>query len=373
MFGARALHKGESKVPMNEAHKWAGNAREADVSAQAIKAMQKQLLDLVDIVERNPGGIFLHHEGRVLYANRTMARFLGLGESETLENRLVSTFIMPGDLSIWEAACEADGTGERRAELRLIGDHDRTTTVELSQISGMHFAGKDASVVVAHDISAQRELEHELVQVTAREQERFARDLHDGLGQLLAAITFKCQALKQSMADQAPDLVARLENIHDLVEEAANQTHAIAHGLDPVELEFGSLVSALEELAQQTASTYGITCQFTGEDPTAFVADKLVTTQFYRIAQDAVKNAVSHGQAQMVALVLDAQGERLTLSVHSTGALRTSSADSCSPGSGIRNMRHRARLIGASLDLTIAPCGDALVKCSLPFGENARG
>jgi signal transduction histidine kinase len=140
------------------------------------------------------------------------------------------------------------------------------------------------------------------------------------------------------------------------------KVRALSRGLIPVEVDARGLMSALADLAARASELGGPVCEFQCERP-APVEDNRTATQLYRIAQEAVGNALRHAGAQHIWIVLEAQPGSITLIVRDDGV--GIDAGNGGRGMGLRIMRYRAETIGASLQIHSTPAGGAEVRCSI--------
>lgn len=204
------------------------------------------------------------------------------------------------------------------------------------------------------EITERRRLETEIIHVSEEEQKRIGQELHDGLGQHLTGIAFLAKALEQKLATM--DLNEKLDatQIVQLVNQSISRTRALARGLFPVELESNGLMAALEQLAVNIHTLYGIPCTFQCEEP-VLVYDNVVGINLYRIAQEAAGNAVKHGQTQHILIELKNTGKKVYLAVTDDGGGYDPAAWENSSGMGIHIMQYRAKMIGSSLEIHKAP------------------
>ncbi len=202
---------------------------------------------------------------------------------------------------------------------------------------------------IARDITERRRLEREILEISTREQRRIGHDLHDGVCQQLAAITYLVDILGDRLQEAAAPEAAEAERIGNLINETNAQARSVARGLFPVRLEEHGLVLALEELAASASSRYRITCRFACESAPLKV-DSELELHLYYIVQEALLNAVNHGKASTVMVTLAPDADRFKLAVQDNGAGFNYSGQNRS-GMGIRIMRYRAKVIGATLDL----------------------
>ena len=210
------------------------------------------------------------------------------------------------------------------------------------------------------------EFEEHLLTIAEQIQRRFAQDLHDDLGQELTGLALEMEALAdllESSATPAGDLARTLTVT---VERIRRKTRALSHGLLPVELEAGRLAEGLEKLVAATAASSRIRCMFTCAHPD-IVRDSRIALHLYRIAQEALTNAVRHSGARQIEVILEEHNREIVLSIHDDGRGMSDAARQ-SDGMGLRTMRYRAGLIGAKLEVGPGNHGGTEVCCHLPNG-----
>ena len=209
---------------------------------------------------------------------------------------------------------------------------------------------------------AQVELTQIMLNVSKREQRRIGEDLHDGLGQQLAAIELMCSSLQNDIPASLPDLKGRMAQMTQFLREAIQQVRMLSHDLIEFRLTTHGLPDALAKLAQNISSLGGAQCRFVCPAPVSF-NDTAIATQLYHIAQEAVHNAVKHAQASLVTILLTQQNET-SLQVSDDGkglpCLMPPNA-----GMGLQVMKHRANIIGARLKLESSPGHGVIVTCAL--------
>ncbi|HSV26856.1 MAG TPA: MASE3 domain-containing protein, partial [Sedimentisphaerales bacterium] len=145
-------------------------------------------------------------------------------------------------------------------------------------------------------IAERRKLERQLLRSAEQEQQRIGQELHDGLGQELAGLAFMVGALARRLSGVRPQETKALNEIIELVHKAINEVRGVSKGLYPVEVRSGGLPSALRELAANTRKLFGVSCTFAADEGLD-VRDAAVATHLYRIAQEAITNAIKHGRA----------------------------------------------------------------------------
>lgn len=217
---------------------------------------------------------------------------------------------------------------------------------------------------VARDITERKRLEKEILEISEREQRRIGQDLHDGLCQHLAGIEMLSQVLAQRLAARHKNGSARATEIARAVREAISQTRLLARGLSPVTLESEGLMSALAELAFNLEKIFGVYCVFDCEKIVK-CDDQAAATHLFRIAQEAVSNAIKHGKARMITISLreDPAQLRLTVSDNGKGFPENFSGGT---GMGLRIMQTRIGMVGGTVKFERNPGGGIRVYCTAP-------
>ena len=223
---------------------------------------------------------------------------------------------------------------------------------------------------VVRDITSQRRMEAEILNAAEEERLRIGRDLHDSLGQALTGIGYLTAAVHADLARKAQPEAAEVEKLARLVGKTAEQAHDLSRGLLLTDLKRGGLVTALQELAHHTQALYPLVCRYTGPAETPLI-DANAASNLYRIAQEAITNAVKHSRAKTLTIHLDHTAEGLLLAVKDTGR-GLAGKKSHTGGLGLDIMRYRAGLIGATLWIDSARNGGTTVNCLLPVPATKR-
>ncbi len=215
------------------------------------------------------------------------------------------------------------------------------------------------------DITERKQLEKEILSISDREQRRIGQDLHDGLGQQLTAIEFMCQSLKADLVQSNPELLDQVSLMGRFLREAVTQTRALAHGLTAFMLDAAGLQAALAELAERTSSIGRVQCRFVGTEGLVLQENE-TAGHFYRIAQEAVSNALKHAEATQISISLTRGGGVVTLRVADDGkGLPAGGKQPRTSGIGLQVMRHRANSIGAELTVESKRGKGVAVICTL--------
>ena len=226
---------------------------------------------------------------------------------------------------------------------------------------------RQRTMALTEEMAERERLEKELLETSEREQRRIGHDLHDSLGQHLTGTALAGQVLEEKLAIQSRPEAADARRVVSLVEEAIELTRSLARGLHPVTLEDSGLTTAFEELADLITERFQISCHCECERE-VFIRDITVATHLYRIAQEAISNAIKHGQARRIRLRLETSGNIATLTIQDDGrGLPVEWRQS--RGMGLHIMAHRATMIGAKFAIDPVPEGGTRVRCAVPHSN----
>lgn len=228
---------------------------------------------------------------------------------------------------------------------------------------------------IASDLESwleRKRLEQAIVLIAEEQSHVIGQELHDNLGQQIAAISYQARALEKqsatlgnlSMADIAAEIASQAQI-------AVIQIKQLAQGLLPFELETNGLISALQKLANRISTTYSIACSFSSRnDPS--VNDEIIALNLYRIAQEATNNAIRHGKAQHIEISLTLDSGILRLSIADDGSgfpVENLTPDAITTsGMGIKIMQYRARQLGARLYFLPRTEGGTEVRIEMQIG-----
>jgi PAS domain S-box-containing protein len=303
---------------------------------------------------------------RVVYSNAAFETTTGyasqkiLGQPLSALDRLSNVYqrlrhgLTDGAEFLEEVSTFQNSKGERWGEWRAGPVRDRS--------------GRNSHwLLILRDITEHKRLEKEILEIGDQERRRIGQDLHDGLCQQLAGIELMSQVLEQKLARKSKMDAARAGEIARHVREAISQTRSLARGLTPVTLESEGLASALHELAANTERMFGVSCHVDCPRP-VIVEAPAVSTHLYRIAQEAVSNAIKHGKAPEITIHLERSPKRILLRIADRGRGFPEPLPT-TRGMGLRIMQYRSGIIGATLLLEKNPGGGATVVCRVSVAE----
>lgn len=295
-------------------------------------------------------------------------------------NHLIIAMQYPDDASV---LIELDGIQYTSNSFKCEGTHFLQSSIELDgKICGhlyvfypydkpfLAYEEQKLLDAVARDIEswlARKRLEQALVSVAEENQRQIGQELHDNLGQQIAAISYQAKALEKKMiaaGDTASAAIAT--SIAAQSQSAVTQCRQLAQGLLPFELEANGLIAVLHAFAAKITTNYKISCHFSTNS--VIIMNDDVALNLYRITQEAVNNAIRHGGAQQIGISLLIEKEELWLSIADNGCGFSHNfamphiKDIITPGIGIKIMRYRAKQIGATLEFLESPEGGVEVK-----------
>lgn len=217
------------------------------------------------------------------------------------------------------------------------------------------------------DVTEQRKLEAEVIRVAEQEHIRIGHDLHDGVGQTLTGVASLVEALAEGLEGQNKQDALR---IHQLVQTAITETRRLSHGLSPVAVKYRGLACGLQLIAETVQENFRRECTFQIDDSTPTVSQDS-EIHLFRIAQEAINNAIRHGGATKMRISLwrksPTQG---IMEIKDNGRGFPAGKSGTQPeGIGLRVMEHRAHLIGGELTIDATKGRGVRVVCHFPLGN----
>ncbi|MEA3109431.1 MAG: two-component system, NarL family, sensor histidine kinase UhpB [Gammaproteobacteria bacterium] len=203
--------------------------------------------------------------------------------------------------------------------------------------------------ITVRNITEQRRLQQEILDVANRERQAIGRDLHDGLGQELTGVALMLRGLATRFQKQCPDSIGQVNEIVTLVNQSIDTARALARGLLPVNKDGEGLSSALRALTDRSRDLYGFDAYFQAEVSQDLTLNETTASHLYRIAQEALTNTARHARATAVAIYLTVTKNRFSLRITDDGTGIGDAARSAS-GMGLKIMKYRAAMIGAKIE-----------------------
>lgn len=224
---------------------------------------------------------------------------------------------------------------------------------------------REANETLRREAERRRVLEARVLDVSEREKRRIGEDLHDGLCQVTAAAAMMSEGLARDLEQKSLPLeAAAARRAAELIASIGEEARRLSHGLAPVRLSEDGLQNALQDLALYTTHVLGVPCELRSDVPVR-VADPSVGIHLFRIAQEAVNNAVHHAGPSRIGISLCRDDTGIVLSIADDGCgLPPDPPDG--EGIGLHVMRHRAETMGGTLRFERGPEGGTTVACFLP-------
>lgn len=210
-------------------------------------------------------------------------------------------------------------------------------------------------------VMERHEMEKAIADLTLQEQRRMSSDLHDGLGHDLSGLLFFANSFALRMADEGSPEADTAKELAEGIRNATRHLRAMLKGLAAVDIAEDGIRTALNELADKTQRRTSISCEVFADD--IVLPNRNTATQFFRIAQEAVNNAVKHAKAQHINIIVRDMHEEITLTVIDDGVGIETDDDAHQSGMGMGIMRHRANVVGGSIFIMENDGGGTIVTC----------
>lgn len=305
-------------------------------------------------------------EGIVRDWNEGAARVFGLPAGEAVGRSILEICPHPGNHPFHRRivpAIRRQGVAEEVIHCRLA---DGREVHVRAKVTPMNRRGEEGYVFCASDITKEKLLEAELVRISENEQRRIGQDIHDDLCSQLSGIGCMTKVLEQRLRAGHAEEAEMMAGITEMVAQAGTKAREIAKGLAPAVLETQGLASALRELATRRRELFGVNCVAAiPEDERLERIPDAIAIQIYRIAQEAVTNAMRHSDAEVIELSLEFLDGHLELRVRDDG--RGMAREPVGSGMGLMTMRRRAEMIDADFSIQASPGGGTHIRCSVPL------
>lgn len=316
------------------------------------------------LFERSPIGLAVcRMDGKLVDVNEAYAKILGRTVAETLP---LSYFdVTPEKYMAQEQVqlASLQSTGRYGPyEKEYIHKDGRLVPVRLTGVI-IEKDGERFIWSIVEDITDRKRMERAVLEISDREQTRIGQDMHDSLCQQLVGTLFAVNNLEQKLKALAGTEAVDLRRIGQLIDDATTQARRMARGLYPVTLETEGLCSALGELAVSTSELFSVQCSLDCPEP-IHVRDLATGTHLYRIAQEAVNNAIKHGHAKVIAIRLINADNQLTLTIMDDGGGIAANRQGAT-GLGLHIMEYRTRMIGGRLEVRRNQDRGTIVQCVL--------
>lgn len=343
---------------------------------QELKKVEKELEEskaqAQAILETTVDGIItIDEEGKILSFNQAASRIFDYQEDEVLGKKVKILMPEPYRTEHDEYMQQYRDTGIPR----IIGSRRELTgkrkdgsvfPMELS-VSEVKWDGNRIFTGVVNDISERRRLEKEILRISEEERRSLGQDLHDGLGQMLTGIGLISQNLARKLKSNGIPGADEVQEISDLIKEADEYAKSLAHGLVHVNIEEDGLQRALSQLSNQAEKFLKVNCSFHA-DPEVNINSSMKALNLYRIAQEAISNAVKHGKADNIKISLKVDNGSVQLIILDDGiGFNKSNLKKKKKGMGINIMSYRTNIMSGHLEIKETEENQTEVICSIPL------
>lgn len=351
--------------------------RDISERKRAEAALEESQRFVQRIAEMTPSILYVYDVKQQcnIFVNRRLESFLGYAWEENPHPTMPTLLsdIHPDDLPRAEWASEQCQTADDGAvidsEYRIRHANGEWRWLSCrNTVFVRDLTGSPAQILgSAEDITARKRLEQEVLEIAALEQRRIGQELHDGTGQELTGLCMLADSLADSLKDVSADEAQNARRIAQGLRQALGQVRLLSRGLIPVEVDAEGLMAALTELTNRISELHAVRCTFDYAEP-VLVEDNNTATQLYRIAQEAITNALKHGRTSSIQVSLVARGHYITLKITDDG-VGMPETESVKEGMGLRIMRYRAGQIGAHFNVLPGPACGTVVTCTLYRGS----
>lgn len=215
----------------------------------------------------------------------------------------------------------------------------------------------------SEELPCQRQMENKILEFSEREQQRMGRFLHDNIGQMLSGIRLISLNLSRQFEAEGLTGAKEVKEVSDLIQKVDQQVRTFSRGLATSGIEAETVQGSLRQLAIKANEFYGIQCTFE-TDLNADITGENTVRNMYRIAQEAIRNAVIHGEADKIDIRLEDHDTGLLFTIVDNGnGFSQPLAEAKAGGIGIATMRYRADMLGGKLSFDENESGQTRVSC----------
>jgi signal transduction histidine kinase len=226
-----------------------------------------------------------------------------------------------------------------------------------------------ANAELKEEMEERRRLENELLEIADNERRRIGFDLHDDLGQKMMGVSLLLKALETNLSHKHPREAAEMRKVQQLVHQVINHTHNLAHCFSSLDANGPDLCHQLETLGENVRQTFQINCRLRIMGDIPQVSGDAVQ-QLCKIAEESISNAIKHGKATRVSMVLAHRDGDVVLRIKNDGVPFPENHE---PNNrlGLRIMNYRAHLIGGALQIRANGGSGTVVICTVPVPQSA--
>jgi PAS domain S-box-containing protein len=313
------------------------------------------------------GIVTTNKKGIILSMNPAMKQIFGYYESELIGETLSSFITIPSvefteaDLVVRRKMLIGQN---RQVQAKHKDGHIFPVELSLNEIK----LGKECFYSgLIRDLSESRKLESEILKVAENERFKLGQELHDGVGQMFSAIGMISGNLARKAKANGLPIANEMDEITAMIKEADQEIRQLSHGLAHVELENEGLQVALKRMCERFESLSDTHCQFICS-PGMEITNYITTLHLFRIVQEAVQNAIKHGNPTQIIVKLQEEDNYIVLTVEDEGTGLTSDFEiEKLKGMGLDTMRYRTEILGGNFSIKNTEGGWTKVECRIPL------
>ncbi len=319
--------------------------------------------------------ITFDEKGNILTCNQTASRLFKYPKEELLGKNAAELLPFPHNISQTDYIVKSLKTGENKLirqgrESQAIRKDGSVIPIEIS-VSKVHPDKRVIYATIIRDISDRREMEKKVLKASDTERKRIGRELHDGLGQMLTGIRMLSENLARKLKANAVPGADEVKEISEMVKEADEYTRVLSRGMVQVDVVKKGLSVALQNLCDRISKVKGIACVYyeTGKGE---IDDHTTAVHLYRIAQEAISNAVKHSEAKLIKVRLTSNEERTVMIIDDDGVgfCPDEQEEGSMQGAGLQIMKYRATVLGGILEIVRTQDDITRVRCIIPDQGN---
>lgn len=310
-------------------------------------------------------------QGKILTCNHAATRLFKYRKDELLGTNASELLPFPHNISQADYLVNNLKTGEEKLirqgrESQGIRKDGTVFPIELS-VSKVNPEGQIIFATIIRDISDRRVMEKKVLEAGDAERKKIGREMHDGLGQMLTGIRMLSESLARKLKANAVPGAEEVQEISDLVKEADEYTRVLSRGMVQVDVEKKGLSVALQNLCDRVSKVNGIACEYR-ETGSGEIEDNKIAVHLYRIAQEAISNAVKHAEASIIKVRLTSNEDRTIMIIDDDGVgfCPVEQEEGTMQGAGLQIMKYRANVLGGILELVRTQDDITRVRCIIP-------
>lgn len=332
-------------------------------------------------------------DGKVVYLSKKFKELLGIKDNEIKgaladlmsanegEQEYIKTLLRATTSTIWNGEIQVTTYKQDRLwlEMSIVPVNRSGVKQDLLILCSNITSRKQAQLEIDHlkekqfqeVIQQQKILSAQVVEAQEEERKRIARDMHDGIGQMLTALRFNLQSIDLNKVDQSKQ---KLAEINDLATGLIRGVRIATFNLTPPELSDYGISPGLQKLASELSKLTGKQILFENRTQFSYRFDSITETNLYRITQEAVNNAIKYAESNYILITLSHSEELLSIVVDDDGkgfdpdSLKSKTVEDGS-GMGISFMRERVNFINGRLFIHSKPEQGTRITINIPIPE----